>query len=222
MWARSVADEVFVLSRTNVLLRSLTAIRIEIVHAITRNADFDLPSYFNYTMPVSIHVVPSDAVLLAELLQIKDEHPGIGVQRLSGQVHELHPDWRVNAKRVRKILKAHGLIAPAPPSPGTSPACVASPLAQSTQSDNSDDVGDGSKLSSSVCSNASASGDDQDRGQSSTVGSAAGSSFIKMAEARGSGFVVVDGEKGAAAAEEGQGEQMAMGDMDDEEWVLIS
>eukprot|EP00618_Florenciella_parvula_P025747 CAMPEP_0119472252 /NCGR_PEP_ID=MMETSP1344-20130328/4388_1 /TAXON_ID=236787 /ORGANISM="Florenciella parvula, Strain CCMP2471" /LENGTH=183 /DNA_ID=CAMNT_0007505169 /DNA_START=328 /DNA_END=876 /DNA_ORIENTATION=+ len=169
-------------------------------------------------MVVSIHIVPSDQMLLSELSDIKDEQPGIGIQRLSGQVHERHPSWRVNAKRVRKLLKAHGLIAPPP---GSSPQCVASPLelSQSTQSDNSEEAAE-KDLSSSICSNASASGDDQDRGLER---SAAASSFILNAEARGSGFVVVEEKAPAAkAAAEAEAEEMAMGAMDDEEWAFAS
>ena len=211
-------------------------------------------------MPVSIHIIPSDQMLLAELASIKDEQPGIGIQRLSGQVHVMHPDWRVNAKRVRKVsgpyfssppphhhdhhhsitttttatthnpqppslppppplqlLKAHGLVGQL----SRSPDCIASPLelSQSAQSDNSEEAAE-KDLSSSICSNASASGDDQDRGLER---SAAASSFILNAEARGSGFVVVE-EKAPAAkaggAAEAEAEEMAMGAMDDEEWVL--
>lgn len=82
-------------------------------------------------MTVHVFIVPSDENLLAELRRVKVAHPEMGVQRLSGQLHEDHPDWRINAKRVRRVLKEHGLLSPASaPSPGTSPCCVASPLAE--------------------------------------------------------------------------------------------
>jgi len=88
-----------------------------------------------------VQMTPSDSSLLAELTVIKGENPGLGVARLSGLLHEIHPNWRVNAKRVRKVLKAHGLMSPGV-SPGTSPASAGvapSPLAALTAAD--DDVG---------------------------------------------------------------------------------
>jgi len=50
-------------------------------------------------------VVPSDDMVMDEILRIKAECPELGIQRISGQLHREHPAWLVNAKRVRRLLR---------------------------------------------------------------------------------------------------------------------
>mmetsp|Transcript_31024 Transcript_31024/g.69650 ORF Transcript_31024/g.69650 Transcript_31024/m.69650 type:complete len:122 (-) Transcript_31024:192-557(-) len=66
---------------------------------------------------------PTDSELIAELTALKLERPGIGVQRISAVVHDLHPTWRFNMKRVRSLMKQHDISCR---SLGTSPCGVAS------------------------------------------------------------------------------------------------
>jgi len=53
---------------------------------------------------------PSDGALLEELRELKKTDPGMGVHRLSASLHARQPEWRFNSKRVRSILKTHGML----------------------------------------------------------------------------------------------------------------
>jgi len=72
-------------------------------------------------------ILPSDGAMLEELRELKKMNPSMGVHRLSASLHTLQPSWRFNSKRVRSILKTHGLMCKVSGSssiPYTGPSCL--------------------------------------------------------------------------------------------------
>lgn len=50
---------------------------------------------------------PEDQDILLQIMSLRKSAPAIGIRGIALELHRAQPDWRVNAKVVRKILRAY-------------------------------------------------------------------------------------------------------------------
>ncbi|KAF8644012.1 hypothetical protein AX16_008728 [Volvariella volvacea WC 439] len=55
-------------------------------------------------------VTPSEQDLRASIVQLKAEHPSLGISKIHSLLLSTQPSWMVSEKRTRKILQSEGLI----------------------------------------------------------------------------------------------------------------
>lgn len=62
------------------------------------------------TAAATSNITPSEADLKAALIQLRTEHPTLGIPKLHALLLAAQPSWIVSEKRTRKVLQAEGLV----------------------------------------------------------------------------------------------------------------